>query len=152
MKGIGPIEFSPWLLSVLFGVWILVMSGLAGFYVPANPSTASTSTSKPALGPASAATPSVAELSPTVSPQKPPAAAATVAAPLPLVRTPSPPSPPTATPPPSPTPAARIHVVGRGDTLSEIADKYGISVQALMKANDMTDPDKLSEGDKLKLP
>jgi len=69
-----------------------------------------------------------------------------------VVRTPSPTSTPTATPTPSPTPAARIHVVGRGDTLSEIADKYGISVQALMKANDMTDPDKLSEGDKLKLP
>ena len=45
-----------------------------------------------------------------------------------------------------------IYVVKPGDTLGEIAEKHGVSVQALMAANNITDPNKLSEGQKLVIP
>lgn len=47
---------------------------------------------------------------------------------------------PTAVPAtPTPTPSAvRIHVVRSGETLSRIAAQYGVTVQAIMEANDLT--------------
>ncbi|MBI4319580.1 MAG: LysM peptidoglycan-binding domain-containing protein [Chloroflexi bacterium] len=153
MKGLRQTEFTPWLLSLVFGVWILVMSGVAGFYVPGSvppPPIASTATPRSAqpVGPASGAQ------QPLVAPKPPPAATPTGVQATPTARTPT----PAGTPPSSPTPKAtatpttRIHVVGQGDTLSEIAEKYGISTQALMRANGITDPDKLAVGDKLTIP
>lgn len=59
---------------------------------------------------------------------------------------------PTITPtkPPSPTP--NTYTVRVGDTLSDIADLFGISVEELMAANRLTDPDALSAGQVLKIP
>jgi murein DD-endopeptidase MepM/ murein hydrolase activator NlpD len=44
------------------------------------------------------------------------------------------------------------HVVQDGDTLGGIASLYGISVEALMQANGLTDPDSLSVGQVLTIP
>ena len=44
-----------------------------------------------------------------------------------------------------------VHVVRRGDTLSSLARRYGVTVQALMDANDMSSS-KLRAGQKLKIP
>ena len=63
--------------------------------------------------------------------------------------------PPTDTPRPTDTPAPThtvgprpdsvqaIHVVQPGETLSQIAKQYGVSVDALMAANDIADPHRL---------
>lgn len=57
--------------------------------------------------------------------------------PLPAPALVSPATTPTPTPSPtaSPTPAPVVHVVRRGDTLTSIAAKYGVSVQAIKNAN-----------------
>ena len=56
----------------------------------------------------------------------------------------------------SPAPAAggaqRTVVVKSGDTLSGIAYQYGISMQSLASANNITDPSKIRIGQKLVLP
>ncbi len=44
------------------------------------------------------------------------------------------------------------HVVESGQTLSAIAEAYGVSVRAIMKANKITDPTKLQVGQKLFIP
>ena len=43
-------------------------------------------------------------------------------------------------------------VVKQGDTLSEIADRNGISLKRLMQANGLTDPSKLAVGQSLVIP
>lgn len=79
-----------------------------------------------------------------------PAAPATTAAPV------------SSTPAPAGTPVAsstavpgsgKVHVVGQGDTLTKIAQKYGTTVDAIMAANGITDRGKvLHIGDRLTLP
>src|SRR6266545_2653447 len=48
--------------------------------------------------------------------------------------------------------AARSHVVRRGDTLSGLARRYGVSVQALRAANGLSDDSRLRRGARLKIP
>jgi LysM repeat protein len=60
---------------------------------------------------------------------------------------------PPAAPPAATAPAGgTTHVVGRGDTLTRIAKKYGVSVQAIMAANGMKDADRLEAGKTLTIP
>lgn len=52
-----------------------------------------------------------------------------------------------------PRPGAPVaYVVKRGDTLEEIALAHGSAVDAIMSANDITDPKKLQIGQELKIP
>lgn len=53
---------------------------------------------------------------------------------------------------PLPGLAAGQHVVKSGETLSEIAERYGVSVQKLMELNGIKDADLVEAGTKLKLP
>ena len=46
----------------------------------------------------------------------------------------------------------RVHVVRRGDTLTAIATRYGRSLDALVAANDLQSPDRLSVGTRLSIP
>ena len=41
---------------------------------------------------------------------------------------------------PRPDPVQTIHIVQPGETLSEIATQYGVSLDALMAVNDIVDP------------
>ncbi len=61
---------------------------------------------------------------------------------------------PTPTPvlPPTPSPTPIIYVVQPGDTLYNIALKYGVSVSALQEANGITDPALLQIGQELVIP
>lgn len=62
----------------------------------------------------------------------------------------------TVAPAPSPTLAPTIeaaaYTVKAGDTLSRIASENKTSVDAIVKANDLADPDKLQVGQKLAIP
>lgn len=46
----------------------------------------------------------------------------------------------------------QVYVVQPGDTLSQIAAQLGIPVDRLVEANELTDPNRLSVGQKLKIP
>jgi len=65
---------------------------------------------------------------------------------------------PTATPTPSATPTVTatptpvVYVVKKGDTLSLIAKRYGVTVVALMAANDLGHPDAIRAGERLTIP
>ncbi|MCE0497776.1 MAG: LysM peptidoglycan-binding domain-containing protein [Methylacidiphilales bacterium] len=68
----------------------------------------------------------------------------------------TPATPPDETPAaPAPSPASASHhtyTVVKGDTLSRIAHKFRTTAKALMEANNITDPTKLSIGKKLRIP
>ncbi|MCX5933161.1 MAG: LysM peptidoglycan-binding domain-containing protein, partial [Cyanobacteria bacterium] len=53
---------------------------------------------------------------------------------------------------PIPALAAPQHVVKSGETLSEIAERYGLSVQKLLPLNGLKDPNLVEAGTRLKLP
>jgi LysM repeat protein len=59
---------------------------------------------------------------------------------------------PEATPQPTPTPTPRTYEVQPGDTLLGIADQFGIDVEALAAANDISDPDLIYPGQVLDIP
>ena len=72
-----------------------------------------------------------------------------------VVATPTPVPEPTATEEPEPvaSPTSTIHVVGSGETLSEIARMYGSSVDAIVEANDLGTSDAIiREGQELLIP
>ncbi len=63
------------------------------------------------------------------------------------------PGPPPVTPFPSPPPPAQpVHTVQAGETLGTIADQYGVIIQDLMSANNITDPNVLDVGQRLIIP
>ncbi len=62
------------------------------------------------------------------------------------------PLPPTPTYTPSPTPTPIIYVVQSGDTLLGIAIQYGVTLDALQRANAISDPRFLREGQSLIIP
>jgi len=100
----------------------------------------------------------------TPSPTPDPALATATATPEIVVATTEapPPEAPTAdspTPTPSPQPAAptgvpksTVHIVQRGETLSVIAGRYGVSVQAIVNANGLADPNRIVVGQRLTIP
>ena len=50
------------------------------------------------------------------------------------------------------TGTGNVYIIKSGDTLSQIATKYGTSIEALSKANNITDPSKIRVGQKLIIP
>ncbi len=57
---------------------------------------------------------------------------------------------PTPTPTPAPTPAT--HVVRPGETLTRISQLYDVPVSVIVELNEISDPDSLVEGQRLRLP
>jgi LysM repeat protein len=53
---------------------------------------------------------------------------------------------------PTPTVVQNVYTVKEGDTLSRIASQNNTSIDAISKANDISDPNKLQVGQKLVLP
>jgi LysM repeat protein len=58
----------------------------------------------------------------------------------------------TRTPSPPPTPGVTQYVVKPGDTLSGIAKEFGVTVEAIMEVNDLTNPNKIRVGQVLIIP
>jgi LysM repeat protein len=86
--------------------------------------------------------------SPSVAPSEVPTIAPTLAPTI--APTPPPTSVPTASPTPEPTPLT--YVVKAGDNLTAIANKYGVTVAAIMKANKIKDANLIQKGQKLVIP
>ena len=108
---------------------------------------------KPAPTPTTELEPQAATETPGVSPARSPEASVTP--PSPPEETPtSPPAQETATPsPPGPVPAEGIeYVVRSGDTIELIAGRFGVSVEDIVAANNLTDPDLIRAGDILIIP
>jgi LysM repeat protein len=61
-------------------------------------------------------------------------------------------STPTVPPTEPPTPAPLVYVVKEGDTLSSIAQAYGVTVQEIVEANGLANPDVLNVGQELVIP
>ena len=59
---------------------------------------------------------------------------------------------PAASPGATPAGSPRIHVVARGENLTTIATRYGVTVQAITAANGITDPNTIYAGQKLVIP
>ncbi|MGD2162973.1 MAG: LysM peptidoglycan-binding domain-containing protein [Anaerolineales bacterium] len=59
---------------------------------------------------------------------------------------------PTITPTKAPSPTPRTYTVRVGDTLSDIADAFGVDIDLLMSTNRMEDPNSLSAGQVIVLP
>lgn len=57
---------------------------------------------------------------------------------------------PTSTPTPKPTPV--VYVVQSGDSLDGIARRFGVSVDAIVRANHLSDPNTLAQGQRLIIP
>lgn len=53
---------------------------------------------------------------------------------------------------PVPTAETRKHVIAAGDTLSTIAVQYGVTVEAIMQANQITNPNLINTGQELIIP
>jgi hypothetical protein len=71
--------------------------------------------------------------------------------------TPSPAASEEATPDASPTerpaPTAQVYVVAKGDTMSKIAKKFGVTVDQIMTANPkIKNPNKIKVGDQITIP
>ena len=59
---------------------------------------------------------------------------------------------PTNTPTPSPTSQVIVHVVKRGETLGAIARQYNVTVDAIVRANNIANPSLIYPGQKLNIP
>lgn len=57
-----------------------------------------------------------------------------------------------ATKTPSPTPTPIVYVVQPGDSLDGIGRKFGVSTDAILRANNLSDPNSLAQGQKLLIP
>lgn len=66
--------------------------------------------------------------------------------------TPTPTPTPAATPTPTPTPAAFDYEIVSGDTLSDIAESFGTSVEAILALNPGLDPNTLQIGQIILVP
>jgi LysM repeat protein len=113
--------------------------------VPATPPVLPTLTPRPSATATATSTPPLSE-TPTVTPEP------ATATPEPATATPV---PPTAAPvPPAPPPATRRYTVAAGDSLRGIAEKFGVTVDALLKANNLTKAqgDALRVGQELVIP
>ena len=53
---------------------------------------------------------------------------------------------------PSPTPTPRVHVVVAGETLTAIAARYGVTVNAVADANSITNARLIYVGERLVIP
>lgn len=71
-----------------------------------------------------------------------------------VIATPTPVPTPTATPipRPTPTPTATVYVVQPGDTLSGIAARFNVTLDDLVEANRIVDPNALQVGDEITIP
>ena len=72
--------------------------------------------------------------------------------PAPRPTPPRPPGPPAPVPPVTVVPGFRVYIVQPGDTLAEIASRYGTTIEAIAAANNITNPDLIYAGQMILIP
>jgi LysM repeat protein len=76
-----------------------------------------------------------------------------VQAPPPPAPAPTTPTPePEPEPEPTPEPTQQTYEVQQGDTLWQIAQRFGVTVEAIVEANGLEDPDRIAPGQQLVIP
>ena len=66
--------------------------------------------------------------------------------------TPTPGTPPPRAAAPAPAVGQQTYVVREGDSLSVIADRFGVTQDAIQRANDLADPNSLFAGQEIVIP
>lgn len=128
----------PWVIGAVVLLTIAIIAGYGAAYLVANLQRVPT--------PAGALLPT-----PTTTPLRTPGlgspAAATPGGSVAATR------PPVATRPPQ-TPAGTplVHVVGRGESLSIIAEQYGVETEAIIELNELQNPNHIEPGQVLLIP
>lgn len=136
-------QHSSYALAFLVVLLVLVVGIFYGLSWALGSISAGGASPTSTAGPFAVSTPPA---SPPAAPAVSPSPAAREAVPSPAPATP----PAQATPEPSPEP--RTYVVKAGDTPAIIARQFGVSVEALMRANNITDPRALRVGQRLVIP
>jgi LysM repeat protein len=144
------------IIAILALLNYLVFSQLIMLVVESNkPAPTPTRTPKPTFTPTFTLTP----IPPTPTPLPPPPPTATRV--VPPTETPTPEGGPTSTPPPeataTPVPVETrtgrtTHVVQPGENLSQIAQRYGVSVEAIVQVNGLENPSLIHSGQTLIIP
>jgi LysM repeat protein len=137
-RAVGSRSVLPWVIGAVVLLTIAIIAGYGAAYLVANLQRVPT--------PAGA-------LLPTPTPLRTPAAGSPAAA------TPTPMGsvaatrPPLATrPPQTPAGTPRVHVVARGESLSLIAEEYGVDPQAIIDLNELENPNLIVPGQELLIP
>ncbi len=90
---------------------------------------------------------------PVILPTAPPATAVPPEAqPTPEPTIPPAPEPTTVSPAPGNNQGQTVHIVAPGDTLYNVSLRYGVSVEEIMAANNLTNPNALTIGQQLTIP
>jgi len=137
----------PWVIAAVALFAIAVVGGFGAAYL------LSTGQAVATVDPAKLPTPSPLP-TPTPGPATPtpavtPSSAATAAA---SPTGPASPSPSTSAAPSGPTPSPISYVVKRGDRLSDIANQFGVTVDAIVQLNNLDNPDHIEAGQVLLIP
>lgn len=146
------------IIAILVLLNYLVFSQLIVRVVESNkPAPTPTRTPKPTFTPTFTPSP----ILPTPTPPSTPTPIPTATRVVPPTDTPTPEGGPTSTPPPeataTPVPVETrtgrtTHVVQPGENLSQIAQRYGVSVEAIVQANGLEDPSLIHTGQTLIIP
>lgn len=147
---------NPSTLGIVFGAVLVILAIGGALAMPRAPLLPAATTPTLAAGPTLATASGPTATAPTASPVII-ATATTAATSTPLAAaSATPTSTPTTVPPtttPSPTPSGpTVYVVEAGDTLLGIAERFGVTTEAILRVNDLDDPDNLTEGQELAIP
>ncbi len=79
------------------------------------------------------------------------------AAPLPTATTtatemPAAPIPPTTAPTAEPSATPRVHTIQPGENLTKIAETYGVTIEAILTLNGLTNPNQIVAGEQILIP
>jgi LysM repeat protein len=169
MPELKPVSAVSSTLSIIFGAALVLLAAAAVFVMPgpgaawlAMSSTptdtptraASVATAAPSASSTAKATAALSGATSTATPARAPAPGSPTVAratPTPGASV-TPAGTPAATPAATPTATTRTYVVQEGDTLSAIAEQFGVSAAAILQANGLEDADSLSQGQELTIP
>jgi LysM repeat protein len=130
-RGAYTLVFAAVLIALAIGLffalsWLLGVGGPSGSSQPATAGSAAAPNQLPSPAPVSSPPPFLVTPSPSPSPDSGLAVA---------------------------SPSARVHVIEAGDTLNRISQRYGVTVDAIMQANNFTDRGRILRiGERLVIP
>ena len=137
----------PWVIAAVALFAIAAVGGFGAAYLLSTGQAVATVDPAKLPTPTPPPTPTPGPATPT--PAVTPSSAATAAA---SPTGPASPSPSTSAAPSGPTPSPISYVVKRGDRLSDIANQFGVTVDAIVQLNNLDNPDHIEAGQVLLIP